>query len=347
MYCNQPIRRLAVYNYQPGSLHYKVMNVMLNEGTAYDALNPDDTTAWKMDASNYSQVAWRRYERPSNHWVVPMVPGHKYRITWGTGTCLDFDSIRFEVTQYLWGGDNNVAAVLEGDFDIDLPFRDYRESVTVVTEGGTAHVDKSRQNSLPNPAMGGNDFINTSDPGFTNTPNNEKMLKLVVSGDSDDVRYVDVSVNRCIDVDDCDFVTDISYGTSGAGPCGSWSDPSTWSGQFDTERIPIEGDYVRIGLDSCVVLDIDECAMPQLKFLEINGLLKALNLGDGTAMALKAYNIWIRAGELRVGEPGSPHLDKFTIMLLGDSKAHNWAFNGATEVGNKALVVTGLLNLYG
>ena len=65
-------------------------------------------------------------------------------------------------------------------------------------------------------------------------------------------------------------------------------------------------------------------------------------------MALKAFNIWIRAGELRIGEsPADPHLGKFTIMLLGDSKAYNWAFHGAIEVGNKAMVVTGLLNLHG
>ena len=42
----------------------------------------------------------------------------------------------------------------------------------------------------------------------------------------------------------------------------------------------------------------------------------------------------------------APHLAPFTVLLLGDSRAAHWAFNGAIEVGNKALVVTGILNLH-
>ena len=361
MYCNEPVRRLAVYNYLPGSLHYKDMNVMLNQGTAFDALDAAGKTAWMNDQANYSQVAWRRYQSPTNHWVVPMVPDKKYRITWGSVFDYDFERIRFEVTQYLWGNDVIADAINEGDFDIDLPFRDYREGVTVSTEDSIMHADLSRLNALPNPSMGGNDFVNPIDnPPFSseappfdaavgNPPNVEKMVKLIVSGDTEDVNWVEVTVQRCIIPEDCEFVTDISYGTIDGAPCGLWSAPSTWTGQFETERIPVEGDYVRIPLGTCVVIDIDECAMPQLKFLEVNGLLRALN-DPATLpnMALKAFNIWIRAGELRIGEsPADPHLGKFTIMLLGDSKAYNWAFHGAIEVGNKAMVVTGLLNLHG
>ena len=159
-----------------------------------------------------------------------MVPAHKYRIVWGTAFDLDFDEIRFEVTQYLWGADNIVAAGLEGDMDLDLPFRDYRESVTCTIEGGTALADNSRSASLPNSEMGHNDFINTVDPNFSDDPNVEKMIKLIVSGDRNDVNYVDVKVNRCIDINYCDFVTDIDFGTGGGAPCLNWDDPAAWSG---------------------------------------------------------------------------------------------------------------------
>ena len=149
-------------------------------------------------------------------------------------------------------------------------------------------------------------------------------------------------MTRC--VLECDFVTEISYGTGGV-ECTNWSDPDTWAGQFDTLRIPIEGDYARIHLGMCVIIDIDECAMPKLQFLEINGLLKSLD--DGTPRALKSHNIWVRAGELQIGTEEVRYQSIFTIMLVGDSKAYNWAFSGQTEIGNKALVVTGTLNLHG
>ena len=139
MYCSSPIRRMAVYNYSPRSLDYKPMHVMRNDDSVFDGMDADAKTAYLELPSNYARVDWRRYQSPSNHWVVPMVPGHKYRIVWGD--CFapyDFDAIRFQVTQYLWGEDyvnsaNPILPEAEGDLDLSLPFRDYRESVNVVT----------------------------------------------------------------------------------------------------------------------------------------------------------------------------------------------------------------------
>ena len=190
--------------------------------------------------------------------------------------------------------------------------------------------------------MGANDFVNEVDASFTNPDDMEKKVQVIVSGDTVGNDFVDVSMTRCLS--DCGFVSEINYGTAGV-ECGDWSDANTWAGQFDSLRIPQDGDYVRIGLGACVLIDIDECAMPKLKFLEINGLLKSRD--DGTPRALKAHNIWIRAGELQIGTADARYNSIFTIMLLGDSRAYNWAFAGSTEVGNKALVVTGTLNLHG
>lgn len=156
---------------------------------------------------------------------------------------------------------------------------------------------------------------------------------------------------RCQDIQ-CLFVQDLSFGTGGNSTCLSWSDPSAWTGQFETHRIPIDGDYVRIPSFHCIIIDIPECEMPRLKFVEINGLLKSLDTGTcatrslGVARALRAKNIWIRAGELRIAQDdGAPYCSRFTITLLDGSTDDNWAFSGSTAVGNKALVVTGLLNL--
>ena len=85
--------------------------------------------------------------------------------------------------------------------------------------------------------------------------------------------------------------------------------------------------------------------MPKLQFLEINGLLKSLD--NGVPRALKSHSIWVRAGELQIGTEEARYQSIFTIMLLGDSKAYNWAFSNQSEMSNKALVVTGTLNLHG
>ena len=57
--------------------------------------------------------------------------------------------------------------------------------------------------------------------------------------------------------------------------------------------------------------------MPKLDFLEVNGLLKSKD--DGIPRAIKARNIWVRAGEIQIGTEESPYSGIFTIMLLGDS----------------------------
>ena len=93
-------------------------------------------------------MPWRRWENPDHHWVVPAVANHKYRIYFGDNVVLDFDRLRLEVTQYLW-------TPTEGDFDISLPFRDYRESAEVVIEGTPTPVTpNSRAANIPNAIMG-------------------------------------------------------------------------------------------------------------------------------------------------------------------------------------------------
>jgi hypothetical protein len=155
--------------------------------------------------------------------------------------------------------------------------------------------------------MGFYDFNNPIDPFTQTSPGDydEKTVEVIVSGDTDS-NWVDVSLLRCVPTPtaDCDFVTDIGGGPGGdIGPCENWSDPDTWAGQFvdgvGDPRIPIDGDYVTIPLGFCVIIDIPECEMPRLRFVEVNGLLKSVSTSPSTKpRALKAYNIWVRAGEL-------------------------------------------------
>jgi hypothetical protein len=156
--------------------------------------------------------------------------------------------------------------------------------------------------------MGFYDFKNPVDPFTLTSPGDydEKTVEVIVSGDMPGSNWVDVSLLKCIQTpgNTCAFVTDIGTG-EGPGPidCEFWSVPATWAGQFadgnGDPRVPIDGDYVTIPLGTCVIIDIGECEMPRLRFLEVNGLLKAKDDGPGTEpRALKSYNIWVRAGEL-------------------------------------------------
>ena len=62
---------------------------------------------------------------------------------------------------------------------------------------------------------------------------------------------------------------------------------------------------------------------------------------------MKSHSIWVRAGELEIGTEDECYTGKFDIVLLGDFNENHWAFAGSAGSMNKALVVTGLLNLHG
>ena len=156
--------------------------------------------------------------------------------------------------------------------------------------------------------MGFYNFNNPVDPFTLTSPGDydEKTVEVIISGDIADSNWVDVSMLRCIQTpgNTCEFVEDIVPGIGPIfTPCTSWSDPNSWIGQFADSlgdpRIPIDGDYVTIPVGACIIIDIGECEMPRLRFVEVQGLLKAKDDGPGTVpRALKAYNIWVRAGEL-------------------------------------------------
>ena len=55
----------------------------------------------------------------------------------------------------------------------------------------------------------------------------------------------------------------------------------------------------------------------------------------------------MRAGTLNIGTEENPFDKKAIIELLGDNTQHYWSFTSAVEAGNKNLVITGNVNMYG
>jgi hypothetical protein len=107
--------------------------------------------------------------------------------------------------------------------------------------------------------------------------------------------------------------------------------------------VPIEGDEVIIESGWNMIYDIEES--PYLSKLEIRGKLTFLN--NGTDRTLNTYNLWVRSGELEIGNETHPFEGKARIMLLGDNTENYWAFHRSIEAGNKNFVVTGTARLFG
>ena len=61
---------------------------------------------------------------------------------------------------------------------------------------------------------------------------------------------------------------------------------------------------------------------------------------------LIAESIWIHAGSLTAGTSENPFPGKFTIEITGNKSDHGYVFSHEI-VGNKELVVTNKLHLYG
>jgi hypothetical protein len=62
---------------------------------------------------------------------------------------------------------------------------------------------------------------------------------------------------------------------------------------------------------------------------------------------LKAKHIFVRAGELYIGNVSEPFEAKATITLYGEKANEHIVFDGAVEAGNKLIANTGKIFFYG
>ena len=108
-------------------------------------------------------------------------------------------------------------------------------------------------------------------------------------------------------------------------------------------HVPVEEDDVIIQKTWNMVYDIE--VSPKLKSLTVEGKLTFKN--DGTDRHIKVYNFWVKKGEVNVGTPEEPWQGTFRITLLGTNREKYFAFDRTIEAGNKNLVVTGKMNMYG
>ena len=91
-----------------------------------------------------------------------------------------------------------------------------------------------------------------------------------------------------------------------------------------------------------ILLNVDTAS---LGTLEIRGTVKFDH--NRAISKITAKNIWIRSGEILAGTKEIPFINKIEITLTGKQTDEYLAVSKDIEAGNKALVVTGILRLYG
>lgn len=106
----------------------------------------------------------------------------------------------------------------------------------------------------------------------------------------------------------------------------------------------MEGDDVVIEPGWDMYLDIAET--PLLNSLEINGRLSFRDTDD-LDVTLNSYSVWVHVGELRIGTAESEFRNKAIIRIHGQADSPSVDFTNYPEIGNKILVNTGTISIYG
>ena len=222
-----------------------------------------------------------------------------------------------------------------------MPFYDVREKIIVKDSTGAEIANKTLTKNFYGNRMGGNYVYNETFEFDDTIPNQERRLQLAISAASpnnfvatDGVTHIDLEGIRPPSTDNVEVL-----------PLGEeqlWSDPASW--KFDPPRIPQENDTIVITSDMNIIMDVEVGNCAKLRSLEINGKLTFL---DGADRELCSHSVWVRAGELHIGNATHPFQSQAIITLLGDNTQYYWSFSTAVEAGNKNFVVTNNAYIYG
>lgn len=118
-----------------------------------------------------------------------------------------------------------------------------------------------------------------------------------------------------------------------------WSNLTTWK----NGSLPKAGEDVVIEPGQNIVYDLEES--PIFNYVQINGRLTFLL--DAPKLHLRAKYIFVRAGELLIGNETHPFKGQAKITLYGEFDARSIVYSNAIEAGNKILANTGLMKMFG
>ena len=115
-----------------------------------------------------------------------------------------------------------------------------------------------------------------------------------------------------------------------------WSNLSQWP----EGRLHLPGEDVYVHGNWTIIMDIDpaECGL-----MSIDG---DVVIEDKFDRNISCQAIWVKAGSITAGSASEPFTHQLTIQLNGQKNDPGYTFDPALQ-GNKIMVVTGNLNLFG
>jgi hypothetical protein len=91
-----------------------------------------------------------------------------------------------------------------------------------------------------------------------------------------------------------------------------------------------------------MIIDIVET--PIIKLMRVNGILI---FSDEMDVHLRAKHIFVRAGELHIGNETNPYQHNALITLFGEKNAESIVYDNAIEAGNKLIANVNVVKMYG
>jgi hypothetical protein len=117
-----------------------------------------------------------------------------------------------------------------------------------------------------------------------------------------------------------------------------WSDVNNWP----LKRLPVEGEDVHIESGWNMTMDLPET--PIYRLVRVNGIL---NFKSDIDIDFKAKHIFIRAGELNIGQKDHPYEKNCKIELFGEKDQKAIVYDNAIEAGNKLIANVNKLRMFG
>jgi hypothetical protein len=331
------IRRVGFHGLNPMDV-FNVLKVKILRESGGDVLtetvtNADGTTSLVPVWSGIDmQKGGKNHGNPLRAWNVPFVTGYKYRIHWGSSPV---DWLGFKIEQSLFEGSEWV--------HLNFNFTDHRENFLVsrgVLPAGVKTSDPGfidvRQTTRKTTPLVGTDPSGTY---FWTNQSDAEAFEVMINGvQGNENQWGDLTVTpyRCYGAH-CTTVS-VTNETVTEKTMKFWSDVSSWPA-----GMPTAGSFVEIPSSWHMYLDIDT---PVFQKVEINGILE---FSPNKSASLHAHWVFIRKGELRSGSETDPTKKtiQHEVVLYGEPLDDSFAFNPDVQGGNKVIVVTGNLSLFG